>query len=47
MLGSPIRLSDSAPRHERAPPTLGQHDDEITHLLGIDPVPLRAAGAMR
>ena len=47
MLGSPIRLSDSAPRHERAPPTLGQHDDEITHLLGIDAVPLRTAGAMR
>jgi crotonobetainyl-CoA:carnitine CoA-transferase CaiB-like acyl-CoA transferase len=47
MLGSPLRLSDSPPRRERAPPRLGEHGEEIARALGIDPMPLRAAGAMR
>jgi crotonobetainyl-CoA:carnitine CoA-transferase CaiB-like acyl-CoA transferase len=47
MLGSPIRLSESLPRYEHAPPALGQHGDEIAMMLGIDAAPLRAAGAMR
>ena len=47
MLGSPIRLSASAPRHERAPPALGQHSTEIAAMLGIDPAPLQSTGAMR
>ena len=47
MLASPIRLSASPPRQELAPPALGQHSMEITTMLGIDPEPLRTAGAMR
>jgi crotonobetainyl-CoA:carnitine CoA-transferase CaiB-like acyl-CoA transferase len=47
MLGSPLHLSDSPPRREHAPPRLGEHGDEIARALGIDPMPLRAAGAMR
>ena len=47
MLGSPLKLSASPPRLERAPPALGQHSDEIARECGLDPAPLRAAGALR
>lgn len=47
MLGSPLHLSDSPVRYERAPPRLGQHSDEIATMLGLDPAALRSAGAMR
>jgi crotonobetainyl-CoA:carnitine CoA-transferase CaiB-like acyl-CoA transferase len=46
-LGSPLRLSATPVRYDRAPPRLGEHGDEIAAMLGIDPAPLRAAGAMR
>ncbi len=47
MLGSPLKLSASPAVLERAPPTLGQHSDEIAAALGFDPLALRAAGAIR
>lgn len=47
MIGSPLKLSDSPPRLDRAPPALGQHSDEIAAGLGLDPGALRAAGALR
>jgi len=47
MLGSPLNLSASPPRLERAPPALGQHSDEIARECGLDAAALRAAGALR
>jgi crotonobetainyl-CoA:carnitine CoA-transferase CaiB-like acyl-CoA transferase len=47
MLGSPLHLSDSPARYERAPPRLGEHGDEIAALMGLDAAALRAAGALR
>ena len=47
MLGSPLHLSDSPPRQDRAPPALGQHSDQIARECGLDPDALRAAGALR
>jgi crotonobetainyl-CoA:carnitine CoA-transferase CaiB-like acyl-CoA transferase len=47
MLGSPMRLSDSPARYERAPPPLGAHGDGIAAGFGLDAAALRAAGAMR
>jgi len=37
LVGTPIRMSASAPALERAPPTLGQHTDEVLReLAGMD-----------
>ena len=37
LVANPIRLSASPVRYERAPPTLGQHTDEVlTQWLGLD-----------
>lgn len=37
LVGSPIRLSGSRPEIRRAPPTVGQHSEEIlAELLGLD-----------
>jgi len=47
MVGSPLKLSGSAPRLERAPPALGQHSDELALGYGFDPAALRSAGAIR
>ena len=47
MVGSPLKLSASAPRLEYAPPALGQHSDEIARRYGFDPAALRAEGAIR
>lgn len=47
MVGSPLKLSASPPRLERAPPALGQHSDEIARACGFPPAALRAAGAIR
>ncbi len=47
MLGSPLKLSASPTVLERAPPSLGQHSDEIAAAFGFDPGALRAAGAIR
>lgn len=47
MLGSPLKLSASPPRLDRAPPALGQHSDEIAREFGLDAAALRAAGALR
>ena len=36
VVGSPIKLSETPVRYRRAPPTLGQHTDEVLHeLLGM------------
>jgi crotonobetainyl-CoA:carnitine CoA-transferase CaiB-like acyl-CoA transferase len=47
---SPIRMSETPVDHYRAPPTIGQHSDEILEeLLGLSPVEraaLREAGAI-
>jgi crotonobetainyl-CoA:carnitine CoA-transferase CaiB-like acyl-CoA transferase len=47
MLGSPMHLSGSPTRLDRAPPALGQHSDEIALAYGFKPATLRAAGAIR
>ncbi|MFY2764128.1 CaiB/BaiF CoA transferase family protein [Arenimonas sp. MALMAid1274] len=47
MVGSPLKLSASPPRLERAPPALGQHSDEIARGCGFEPEALRLAGAIR
>jgi len=47
MIGSPLNLSASPRRLDRAPPTLGQHSDEIAREVGLDAAALRAAGALR
>ena len=36
MLGIPFKFSDTKPSVRRAPPTLGQHSDEILSELGFD-----------
>ena len=49
-VASPIRLSETPPRHDRPPPMLGQHTDEVLkELLGMEEeriARLRAAGAI-
>ena len=47
MVGSPLHLSASPPRLDRAPPALGEHSDEIARECGLDAAALRAAGAIR
>ena len=47
MIGSPLNLSDSPKCLDRAPPALGQHDDEIARECGFEPARLRAAGVLR
>jgi glutaryl-CoA transferase len=44
MLGVPFKLADTPASVRRAPPTLGQHTDEILHEIGIDP---QAVAALR
>ena len=50
LVANPIRLSASPVRYERAPPTLGQHTDEVLeHWLGLDDAAiagLRARGVL-
>ena len=37
LVGSPIKLSDTPVTYRRAPPTLGQHSDEVLEeVLGLD-----------
>lgn len=47
MVGSPLHLSKTPVRYERAPPGLGEHTDEIAMHYGMDAAALRAAGAVR
>jgi len=48
LVGTPIRMSASPPALERAPPTLGQHTDEVLReLAGVDPETLAALRARR
>lgn len=47
MIGSPLNLSASPKRLDRAPPTLGQHSDEIVRECGFDPAALRTDGVLR
>jgi crotonobetainyl-CoA:carnitine CoA-transferase CaiB-like acyl-CoA transferase len=44
MLGVPFKLADTPASVRRAPPTLGQHTDEILREVGIDP---QAVAALR
>ena len=49
-VASPISMSDSPPAHDRAPPTLGQHTDEVlrelANLTDSDIAALRAQGTI-
>jgi formyl-CoA transferase len=51
LIRSPLRLSDTPVAEPTAPPTLGQHTDEVlSGLLGLDAVrlaALRKAGVIR
>jgi crotonobetainyl-CoA:carnitine CoA-transferase CaiB-like acyl-CoA transferase len=47
MVGSPLNLSDSPRCLDHAPPSLGQHSDEIACECGLEPAALRAAGVLR
>jgi crotonobetainyl-CoA:carnitine CoA-transferase CaiB-like acyl-CoA transferase len=43
LVANPIRLSASPVRYDRAPPTLGQHTDEVlAHWLGLDSAAIAA-----
>jgi crotonobetainyl-CoA:carnitine CoA-transferase CaiB-like acyl-CoA transferase len=50
LIGSPMKFSGTPIRHEKAPPVLGQHTDEILeHTLGMsaeERARLRASGAL-
>jgi formyl-CoA transferase len=49
LVANPIKLSAAPPTYERAPPTLGQHTDEVLGELGIAPAEierLRARGVV-
>jgi crotonobetainyl-CoA:carnitine CoA-transferase CaiB-like acyl-CoA transferase len=49
-IGSPIKLADTPASVRRAPPLLGQHDDEILAELGYAPEQineLRQAGVVQ
>ena len=36
LIASPIKMSDTPPEYRRAPPTLGQHTDEVLgEMLGL------------
>jgi crotonobetainyl-CoA:carnitine CoA-transferase CaiB-like acyl-CoA transferase len=45
VLGTPIKLSDTAPSIRSAPPTLGQHTDKILAELGVSAVDIAALRA--
>jgi formyl-CoA transferase len=48
LVGTPIRMSDSPPALDRAPPTLGQHTEEVLReLAGIDAATLDSLRARR
>jgi crotonobetainyl-CoA:carnitine CoA-transferase CaiB-like acyl-CoA transferase len=47
MVGSPLNLSVTPVLYQRAPPTLGEHSDEIASHYGFDIACLRAGGAIR
>lgn len=46
MIASPLNLSLTPVSYRQPPPHLGQHSDEIARSVGVDPAPLRAAGAI-
>ncbi|WP_046239538.1 CoA transferase, partial [Delftia tsuruhatensis] len=41
-VASPMRLSDTPPVLRSAPPSLGQHTDEVLGELGIAPMAIQA-----
>jgi formyl-CoA transferase/CoA:oxalate CoA-transferase len=50
VLGSPVKMSEQPPSVRTAPPTLGQHTDEVLASLGFDAAEiaaLRAGGVVR
>jgi len=43
MIGSPIKMSETPPRYRRAPPTCGEHTDEVLQeLLGLSAAEIAA-----
>jgi formyl-CoA transferase len=44
-IASPLRLMDTPPVLERAPPALGEHTDEVLHELGLDAARIAALRA--
>ena len=44
VIANPVRLSDTPPRYDSAPPTLGQHTDAVLQELGLDTAEI---GALR
>ena len=48
LVANPIRLSETPPAYERAPPLLGEHTDEVLrellHMSAAEIARLRAAG---
>ncbi|HEY4250765.1 MAG TPA: CoA transferase, partial [Roseomonas sp.] len=49
VIANPVRLSATPPTYRAAPPTLGQHSDEVLRELGLtveEIATLRAAGVV-
>jgi formyl-CoA transferase len=47
LVANPIKLSATPPTYERAPPTLGQHTDEVLRECGLDQAEIERLRALR